>query len=88
MNKTTFKKSSSQNEFLSPSCIALSFDGFGAISWQSIFFRLLYSSHIFFGLGAPGETWVVEVCIWCIKISIVLVLHLQVIDLILKNESV
>jgi hypothetical protein len=39
---------SSQNEGLSPSCIALSFDGFGSISWLSIwFFRPLYSFHIF-----------------------------------------
>jgi hypothetical protein len=53
MNKTVKKKvnfiNSSQNEELSPSCIALSFDGFGSISWHSIwFFRLLYSVHNFF----------------------------------------
>jgi hypothetical protein len=38
MNKTTVKRNSSQNEGLSPSCIALSFDGFGSISWHSICF--------------------------------------------------
>ena len=29
---------SSQNEGLSPSCIALSFDRFGSISWHSVWF--------------------------------------------------
>jgi hypothetical protein len=29
-------KNSSPNEGLSPSCIALSFNGFGLISWHSI----------------------------------------------------
>jgi hypothetical protein len=40
---------SSQNVGLSPSCIALSFDRFGSISWHSIwvFFRLFYSFHNF-----------------------------------------
>jgi hypothetical protein len=40
---------SSQNEGLSPSCKTLSFDGFGSISWHSIWlFWLLYSFHNFF----------------------------------------
>jgi hypothetical protein len=44
---------SSQNKRLSPSCIALSFHGFGSISWHSIwFFRLFYSFHNFFS-GFP-----------------------------------
>jgi hypothetical protein len=39
MNKKTVKKrvnliNSSQEEGLSPSCIALSFDGFGSILWH------------------------------------------------------
>jgi hypothetical protein len=42
MNKTVKKKVnviiSSQNDGLSLSCIALSFDGFGSISWHSIWF--------------------------------------------------
>jgi hypothetical protein len=85
MNKTAMKKvnfiNSSQNEGLPPSCIALSYYGFGAISWHSIwmgfFSRLLYSFHIsnFFGLSTTEETQVVEMRIWCIKIGIVLVLH-------------
>jgi hypothetical protein len=86
--KTTVKKksefiNSSQNERLSPSCIALSillsFDGFGSISWQSIcFFRLLYSFHIFFLRICNFfclSTLVFEMHIWCIKIGFVLVLH-------------
>jgi hypothetical protein len=52
MNKTVKKKvnfiNASQNEGLSPLCIALSFDGFGSISWHRIwFFRLLYRFHNF-----------------------------------------
>jgi hypothetical protein len=42
MDKTVKRKvnfvNSSQNEGLSLSCIALSFDGFGSISWHSIRF--------------------------------------------------
>jgi hypothetical protein len=43
-------KISFQNDYvINPSYIALSFDGFGSISWHSIwFFRLLYSFHNFF----------------------------------------
>jgi hypothetical protein len=49
------------------------------------FFRLLYSFHKFFffrisnffGLSTTEETEVVEMRIWCIKIDIVLVLHLR-----------
>jgi hypothetical protein len=45
MNKTVKKKvnfiNSSQNEGLYPSWIAPSFDGFGSISWHSIFFSAL-----------------------------------------------
>jgi hypothetical protein len=33
-----FFSNSSQNKGLSPSCIALSFNGFGSISWHSIWF--------------------------------------------------
>ena len=73
-----------QNEGLSPSGIALSFDGFGSISWHSfgVFFRLFYSFHNFsdfnfFGLSTTDETWLVEMRIWCIKIGNVLVLHLN-----------
>jgi hypothetical protein len=55
---------SSQNKGLSLSSIALSFDGFGWISWHSIwFFRLLYSFHNFvfrlsnlFSLSTTDET--------------------------------
>jgi hypothetical protein len=65
--KTVRKKvhfiNSSQNEGLSPSCIAL-FDGFGSISMQSIwFFRLFYNFHIcfrisnFFGPSTTEETY-------------------------------
>jgi hypothetical protein len=55
MNKTVKEKvnfmNSSQNEGSSPSCIALSFDGFGSMSWHSVWFsRLFYSFHnLFFG---------------------------------------
>jgi hypothetical protein len=74
---------SSENEGLSPSCIALFYDGFGSLSWHSIwFFRLFYSFHNFllrisnfFGLSTTEEIWLVEMRIWCIKIGIVLVLH-------------
>jgi hypothetical protein len=53
---------SSQNEGLSPSCIALSFDVFGSISWTLFgFFGLFYSFHNFsdfnfFGLSTTDET--------------------------------
>jgi cbb3-type cytochrome oxidase subunit 1 len=83
MNKIVKKKvnfiNSSQNEGLSPSCIALSFDGFGSISWHSIWFFRLFTIFFlisnFFGLSTTEETCVVEMRIWCIKIGIVLVLH-------------
>jgi hypothetical protein len=42
----------SENEGLSPSGIALSFDGFGSISWHSVLIfirRLFHSLHFFFG---------------------------------------
>ena len=39
---------SSRNEGLSPSCIALSFDGFGSISWHSIWFFRLFTLFTFF----------------------------------------
>jgi hypothetical protein len=61
MNKTIKNKINlSQNEGLSPSCIALSFDGFGSISWHSIWiFWLLYSFHNFshFQLFWPEYHW-------------------------------
>jgi hypothetical protein len=76
---------SSQNEGLSPSGIALSFDGFGSISWIVLgwfFSRLFYSFHNcfrisnFFGLSTTEKTFkVVKMRIWCIKIGNVLVLH-------------
>jgi hypothetical protein len=68
------------DEGLSPSCIALSFDRFGSIPWHSIFFgsfivfTILRISN-FFGLSSTDETWLVEMCIWCIKICIVLILR-------------
>jgi hypothetical protein len=49
-----------QNEGSSPSCIALSFDEFGSISCQSIwFFRLFYSFHTFwdFQVFQPEYHW-------------------------------
>jgi hypothetical protein len=66
MNKTVKKTktnfiNSSQNEGLSPSHIALSFDGFGSISWHNIWlFRFFYSFHIFFSdfqLFWPEQHW-------------------------------
>jgi hypothetical protein len=83
MNWTVKKKvnfvNSSQNEGLSPSGIALSFDGFGSISWHSVWFLSdsSFSFHIFprisnfFDLSITEETWLVEM----IKIVNVLVLH-------------
>jgi hypothetical protein len=74
---------SSQNEGLSPSGIALSFDGFGSISWHSVWFSSdgSFSFHIFFSrisdffdLSITEETREVEMRIWCIKI-VNLVLH-------------
>jgi hypothetical protein len=46
------------------------------------FFRLFYGFYNFsdfniFGLSTTDETWLVEMRIWCIKIGIVLVLHLK-----------
>jgi hypothetical protein len=77
---------SSQNERLSPSCIhvAVSFDGFGSISWHClVLFPLFYRFTIFwisnfFGLSLTEETLLVEMRIWCIKIGIVLVWHINV----------
>jgi hypothetical protein len=52
---------SSQSEELSPSCIALSLDRCGSISWHNIwFFRLFYSFHNFlsdFQLFWPEYHW-------------------------------
>jgi hypothetical protein len=45
-----------QNEGLSPSCIALPFDGFGSISWYCVFNRLFHSFHFFFEFPA-FSTW-------------------------------
>jgi hypothetical protein len=84
MNCTVKRKlhflNSSQNKGLSPSCIALSFDGFGSISWHCLgFFSGSFTAfHIFrisnfFGLSITEETLLVEMRIWCIKIGIVLV---------------
>jgi hypothetical protein len=47
---------------------------------QYLFFRLFHNFHNFldfnfFGLSTTDETCLVEMCIWCIKIGIVLVLH-------------
>jgi hypothetical protein len=54
---------------------------------QCLFFRLFYSFFPaplqffrisnFFGLSTTEETWFVEMRIWCIRIDIVLVLHLK-----------
>jgi hypothetical protein len=60
-----------------------SFDGFGSISWPSIFFSfgsftiftMFFSDFQLFGLSTTEETWLVEMRIWCIKIGIVLVLN-------------
>jgi hypothetical protein len=66
MNNTVKKKvnfiNSSENEGLSPSCIALSFDGFGSISWHTIwvfFSALIESSQCFldFQLFRPEYHW-------------------------------
>jgi hypothetical protein len=70
----------SQNEWLSPSCKALSFDGFDSISWHSIFFSsftvfTIFRISKFFGLCITEEIWLVEMCTWCIKIGILLDLH-------------
>jgi hypothetical protein len=63
MNKNKFINSS-QNEGLSPSCIALSFNRFGSISWHSIcfffsalvhFWRFFLFSH--FQLFRAGYHW-------------------------------
>jgi hypothetical protein len=86
MNKTLKKKvnfvDSSQNEGLLPSCIALSFDGSDLISWHNIYFFSPFTVlHFFFrmsnvfSLHNTEETEVIEMCIWCIKIGIVL--HLR-----------
>jgi uncharacterized MAPEG superfamily protein len=56
---------------------------FNFVAYLFVFFRLIYSFRNvfrisgFFGLGVAEETWVVEVHIWCIKIGIVLVLHIK-----------
>jgi hypothetical protein len=73
----------SQNEELLTSCITLSFDGLGSISWHyfgifssfTVFtiFKILIPN--FFGLSITDETLLVKMCIWCIKIGIVLVLQ-------------
>jgi hypothetical protein len=86
MNKTVKKKvnfiNSSENEELSPSCIAQSFDGFGSILWHSMWFfgsftvaQFLFRISNFFGLSTTEEIESVEMHIWCIKVGIVLVLH-------------
>jgi hypothetical protein len=41
---------SSQNDELFPSCIALSFDGFGSISWYAVCFSALLRFHNLFGI--------------------------------------
>jgi hypothetical protein len=62
MNSTVKKKvnfiNSTQNEGLSPSCIALSFDGFGSISWHPIWV-LSALSHFFsrFPTFRPEHHW-------------------------------
>jgi hypothetical protein len=62
MNSTVKKKvnfiNSAQYEGLSPSCIALSFDGFGSISWHSIWV-LSALSQFFFGFPTfrPEHHW-------------------------------
>jgi hypothetical protein len=42
--------------------------------WQLSLFPRISNS---FGMNITEETWVIEMCIWCIKIGIVLVLHLM-----------
>jgi hypothetical protein len=70
----------------SPSCIALSFDGFGSISWHSVLedfsSPLLQFSHFvrisnLFDLGIIEDTCtlLVEMPFWSIRIGILLVLH-------------
>jgi hypothetical protein len=86
MNWTVKKKvnfvNSSQNEGLSPSGIALSFDGFGSISWHSGFhptalsvFTFFPRISYFFDLSITEKTWVIEMRIWCIKFVNILVLY-------------
>jgi hypothetical protein len=79
---------SSQNEGLSPSGIALSFNWFGSISWHSVWFssNCYFSFHIsfsrisnFFDLSITEENWVIEMRIWCIKIVNVSVLYTSII---------
>jgi hypothetical protein len=49
---------SSENEGLSPTCIALSFDGFGSISWHSVwFFGSLKVFTFFFLFGSGFQTF-------------------------------
>jgi hypothetical protein len=73
---------STQIEGLSPSYIDLSFEGFGSIPWPSI--CVLSALSYFFPdfqlleLSITDETSLVEMCIWCIKIGIVLVLHSKI----------
>jgi hypothetical protein len=95
MNWTVKEKvnfvNSSQNKGLFPSCMALSFDGFGSISWHSVWFKSdgSFSFHIFFRISnffhlkITEETWVVGMHIWCIKIGNLLVLHWVVQTLLL-----
>jgi hypothetical protein len=58
-----------------------SFNRFSSIPWLFLVFIGSFSFYIFFRISnffVPSiteETWVVEMCIWCIKIGIVLVLH-------------
>jgi hypothetical protein len=73
---------SSQNEVLSPSGKALSFDGFGSMSLPFFGFHpMALTVFTFFPISnflepsITGENWVVEMRIWCIKIFSVLVLH-------------
>jgi hypothetical protein len=64
--------------------IAVSLDGFGSISWHSVWFSsdgsfsfyIFFPDSNFFDLSITEETSVVEVHIWCIKIGNVLVLLL------------
>jgi hypothetical protein len=89
---------SSQNEGLSPSCIALSFDGFGSISWHSICFFGSYTVFTFFPLDFQRfwreyhlrdlSSRNAHLRIWCIKIGIVLILHSVVFSLSLKLISI
>jgi hypothetical protein len=79
MNSTVKKIVNFIDEGLFPSCISLSFDGFGSISWHYIWV-LSALSHFFsdfqhLDVSITDETLLVEMRIWCIKIGIVLVLH-------------